>query len=83
MARDRRDDARRLLADGIGPSEHKISQKEAEQEINSNTFEAIAREWHSKQSHTWSERHVDQVLNGLDRNVFPWVGNKPVTQVSQ
>ena len=75
MARDRRDEARRLLAEGIDPSEHKKAKKEAEQEINLNTFEAIAREWHSKQSNIWSERHIGQVLKGLERNVFPCDAN--------
>lgn len=82
MARDRRDEARRLLADGIDPAEHKKAQKDAEQEKASNTFEVIAREWHAKQSNVWSERHIDQIIKGLDRNVFPWVGNKPITQLT-
>ncbi len=82
MARDRRDDARRLLADGIDPGEHKKSLKEAELEITSNTFEAIAREWLSKQSHIWSKRHVEQLLKRLERNIFPWVGQKPISQIT-
>ena len=40
-AREKRDEARRLLADGIDPS----AQRKAEKLADANTFEAIAREW--------------------------------------
>ena len=82
MARDRRDAARRLLAEGIDPGQHKKAKKEEDQEINSNTFEGIAREWHAKQSNIWSERHLEQLMKRLERNIFPWLGNRPITQIT-
>ena len=41
MARERRDEARRLLADGIDPSEHRKAHKAAREEAQGNSFEAI------------------------------------------
>jgi len=70
MARDRRGDARTLLADGIDPGEHKKTQKQAQKEITANTFEALAREWHDKKSTIWTERHTHGVMKRLELNVF-------------
>ena len=52
-ARQRRDDAKKLLANGVDPGEIKKAQKAAQGEQDANTFEVIAREWHSKFAHTW------------------------------
>jgi len=82
MARDRRDEARRLKADGIDPGEHRKAQKDAEKEKTTNTLEAVAREWHKKQSHIWSERHAHYVLKRLELYIFPWLGNKPIADIT-
>jgi len=82
MARDRRDEARRLKADGIDPGEHRKAQKDAEKEKTTNTLEAVAREWHEKQSHIWSERHAHYVLKRLELYIFPWLGNKPIAEIT-
>ena len=82
MARDRRDAARRLLADSIDPGVHKQHQKEIEREKNENTFEVLAREWHEKQTHVWTARHAHYVLKRLELNIFPWVGNKPISDIT-
>ena len=44
-ARTRRDDARKLLADGIDPGENRKAVKAARQERAANSFEVVAREW--------------------------------------
>ena len=82
MARDRRDAARRLLADGIDPAVHKKDQKDAEREKTENTFAALAREWHQKQTHVWTERHSQVVLKRLELNIFPWIGNKAISGIT-
>jgi len=45
VARDRRDDARKLLAEGIDPSENRKAQKSSTGEKAANSFEVVAREW--------------------------------------
>ncbi|MGZ5126057.1 MAG: tyrosine-type recombinase/integrase, partial [Burkholderiales bacterium] len=79
-ARDKRDAARRLLADGIDPSAHRKATKAAKSDENS--FEGVAREWHVKQRRKWTEDHANRILRRLEADVFPWLGRKPVGQVT-
>ena len=53
-ARERRDEARRLLADEIDPGENRKAQKAAKVERAANSFEAVAREWYAKHSPNWA-----------------------------
>lgn len=82
MARERRDEARRLLADGIDPSEHRKAHKASREDAQANSFEAIAREWFTKMLPTWVSGHADKILRRLERDVFPWIGSKPIAEVS-
>jgi integrase len=45
------------------------------------TFEAIAREWHSKQISNWSEVHAKTVMRRMERDLFPWIGKRPMAQL--
>jgi len=81
-ARSRREDARKLLAAGIDPSDQrKAAKREAEgREINS--FEAVAREWYGKQAHVWVAHHASDVLRRLESNLFPEIGSEPIAEVT-
>lgn len=80
-ARPRRDEARRLLAEGIDPGEHrKLTRDRRPREADS--FEAVAREWHAKFAPTWSAKHAARILQRLTLDVFPWIGARPVGQVT-
>ena len=81
-ARSRREDARKLLAAGIDPSDQrKAAKREAEgREINS--FEAVAREWYGKQAHVWVAHHASDVLRRLESNLFPEIGSEPIADVT-
>lgn len=81
-ARERREDAKKLLANGVDPGEIKKAQKASEGEQDANTFEVIAREWHSKYSHTWVPSHAQHKLERLERNVFPWIGKRPIKELT-
>jgi integrase len=81
-ARDRRDASRRLLADGIDPSENRKATKSAQIERASNSFEVIAREWFAKYAATWAANHGDRILRRLERDVFPWIGGRPISEVT-
>lgn len=72
-ARQRREDAKKLLANGVDPGEAKKAQKAAQGDQDANTFEVIAREWHSKFAHTWVASHAQHKLERLEKNVFPWI----------
>ena len=79
-ARDRRDEAKKQLANGIDPAMVRQSQKH--QQSQPNTFEAVAREWHAKFKPGWSVTHASRLLRLLERDIFPWIGSMPVSDVS-
>ena len=43
------------------------------------SFEAVAREWFAKNEPTWAESHSDKIIRRLERDVFPWIGARPVS----
>lgn len=81
-ARDRRDEARKLLANGIDPSINRKTQKEARIERSANSFETIAREWFAKQSPVWAASHADKVIKRLGNDIFPWIGGRPIAEIT-
>jgi integrase len=81
-ARDRRDDARKLLAGGIDPSDNRKAQKATSAENPADGFETIAREWHAKNLSSWTPRHGDRILRRLELDVFPWIGAKPIGELT-
>ena len=56
-AREKRLEAKRLLANGIDPGEYRKQEKRAAKVAAANTFEAVAREWFAKFKVTWAESH--------------------------
>ncbi|KFN39993.1 integrase [Smithella sp. F21] len=79
-ARKKRDEARRQVANDIDPGAVRKAQKQAKAE-ETETFEVIAREWHSKFKPIWAESHSSRVLSRLEQNVFPYIGSKPISQI--
>ncbi|MGH1456561.1 MAG: tyrosine-type recombinase/integrase [Alphaproteobacteria bacterium] len=80
-ARERRDDAKRLLEQGIDPSLEKKKKKALSQENNTNTFKVIALEWFENRKDRWSERYADGVLTRLENDIFPEIGDYPITEI--
>jgi integrase len=81
QARDRQLDARRLLANGVDPGEHKKQVKRAARVAAANTFEAVAREWFAKFKPIWAESHSCKVLLRLENDLLPWLGPRPITAI--
>ena len=81
-ARDRRDIARKLLADGIDPSENRKAQKLARADSVANSFEVVAREWLSKYSAIWAANHGDRIVRRFEHDIFPWIGGRPIAEIT-
>ena len=81
-ARDRRDIARKLLADGIDPSENRKAQKLARADSAANSFEVVAREWLSKYSAIWAANHGDRIVRRFEHDIFPWIGGRPIAEIT-
>lgn len=79
-ARYRRDEARRLLTQGIDPAQVRKDQK-AETIEDANTFERVAREWFAKFQPSWSDSHGERIMRRFERDVFPWIGNRPIREI--
>ncbi|HBC6076307.1 TPA: integrase arm-type DNA-binding domain-containing protein [Citrobacter koseri] len=79
-ARQKREEARKLVAAGIDPREHKRAVKE-EQAKEAITFESVAREWHAANK-KWSEEHSRRVLKSLEDNLFPAIGKCSIDSFS-
>jgi len=80
-ARQRREDARKLLATGIDPGVVKKAQKAALLSKNANSFEVIARAWHAGKVEGWSKTHAKTTMERLEKNIFPWLGALPVENI--
>ena len=81
-ARDKRDAARRLLAAGVDPGEHRKAEKLAGEEQAANSFEVIAREWLAKYSPTWAASTGDKIASRFKRDLFPWLGRRPIATIT-
>jgi integrase len=81
-ARDRRDASRKLLADGIDPSENRKAIKSARADRAANSFEMVAREWFVKYSASWAASHGDRIIRRFERDIFPWIGGRPIAEVT-
>jgi len=83
-ARTRRDDARKLLAQNppVDPSDIKKAQKQSLYGKHENTFEVLAREWAESYFTNKSTSHKERTLRRLEIYIFPWLGNKPIADIT-
>lgn len=82
LARERRDEARRLVAAGVDPGAARKAEKATKAENAANTFEALAREWHAKNKDAWTPEHSLRILRRLEVNVFPFLGTRPIKDIT-
>ena len=82
QARDARDAARKQLADSVDPGAMKRAKKLKTALIAATTFELVAREWHEERKAYWSPGHANDVLHRLETDVFPRLGNRPITDLA-
>lgn len=81
LARDRCFEARKQLAIGLDPAELRKQSKLLKVERSANSFETVAREWFAKFSPNWAQGHSSKILRRLEKDVFPWMGAKPVADI--
>jgi integrase len=81
-AREKRDAARKLLAAGVDPGEHRKAAKATRVERAANSFEVICREWLENKRSTVEEAQYKKALARLDKDVFPWLGGRPIAEIT-
>lgn len=78
-ARQKRDDARELIAKQLDPG---IARKIEKAGSKENTFQAVAEEFLSTNINKWSKSHHKHVKECFERDVFPWIGSRPLKELS-
>lgn len=90
QARIKRDEAKMLLANGKDPGEIVtkkarnaivVEAMQADQIDAESTFEAVARDWFSKQLTKWKPNHSSKIINRLGNDVFPWIGGRSIAEI--
>ena len=81
-ARKKRDEARKLLQNGVDPAQYRKETKAMQKQQAANSFEAVAREWFTKYNHIWTEGHSRTIISRLELNIFPWLGTRSVASIT-
>lgn len=79
-ARERRDELRKLVANGIDPAHARKAEKVST--AGEKSFEFVAREWQSKYKINWTEGHALRTLARLENDVFPWLGKRNIRDIT-
>lgn len=94
VARQKAEEARQMVSAATDPSTARQQQKFSEartREIGRlvdaglpvpESFEAVAREWYERQAPSWAPSHAEKIIRRLERDVFPWLGSKPIRSIT-
>ncbi|RSV11629.1 DUF4102 domain-containing protein [Sphingomonas sp. ABOLF] len=80
-ARRKRDEAKALIRQGLDPAVERRLTAKAQEADHEATFEKIARRWWERNKPRWSVRHADDVIQSLERDVFPEIGSLPIARL--
>ena len=80
-ARKARNAAKAHKAEGRDPVQVRKIEKMKATRTDGDTFKAIALEWYAKQAPQWSEAHASRMLRQLERDLFPWIGDRPIAEI--
>ena len=67
------------MREGLDPSRVRKEKRTSQQ---TEPFESLAREWHSRQTAVWTDVYAGTVMRQLERDVFPWLGSRPVKEIT-
>jgi integrase len=81
-ARARRDEARKQLANGVDPGLHRKATKATREALVANSFEIICREWLENKRSNIEEAQYKKALARLEKDVFPWMGSRPIAEIT-
>ncbi len=81
-AREKREKEKKLLQEGFDPMLARREKKQLATFEANQTFELVAKEWHTARYERWTSRHADNILRRLELDVFPEIGSIPITMLS-
>ena len=80
-ARKARDIARLQKSEGIDPAKARKVEKLVNPTGFDNSFKSVALDWHGRQVTRWSPGHAERTLRQLERDLFPWIGDREMSQI--
>lgn len=80
-AREARDSAKMQKAEGSDPVQARKVERLKTARTGGDTFKAVALEWYAKQAPQWSASHAERSLRQLERDLFPWIGARAMTDI--
>ena len=81
-AREKRSEARSMLAAKKDPSLERKKEKALALNSSDNTFEAVARAWHENRQVRWTQGYAQDVIKRLEADIFPELGSYPIADVN-
>jgi len=81
-ARTKRDEARKLIVNGVNPAQYRKETKAMQATQAANSFEVVAREWFTKNKPKWTKKHGETIIRRLELNIFPWLGGNPIANIT-
>src|SRR5690554_1580277 len=81
-AREARDEARKLVRQGINPAHVRQAEKLNNIAEGAQTFEAIAKEFAEQKAKIWTPKYSGQFGRAMSNNVYPLIGKLPIRQVT-
>ena len=82
-AREKRDEARKILRTGRDPRHAATRARLVAGRDGRQILEATAREWHALQLNRWKPVHADDVITSLERDIFPDLGDMPMDEIDK
>ena len=80
-ARERREDTKKILANGIDPSAQRQAIKVSTTNVDKDSFEVVTREWFDKHVVNLAPSYSKKVRSLFERQIFPVLGAKPIAEV--
>lgn len=80
-ARKARDAVKLQKSDGVNPVQARKVEKLKASRTDGDTFKTVALEWYAKQAPQWSAGHAERSLRQLERDLFPWIGERPMLEI--
>lgn len=80
-AREKRDVARKLLAQGVDPGAQRRAERVAGSDRAANSFEVIAREWLEVKQPEWTPGQFGKERDRLENHAFPRIGALPIADI--
>lgn len=82
-AREKRDEAKKILRDGRDPRHSVRRSRLIGQDDPAKSLEQVAREWHGLQAARWKPVHANDVITSLERDIFPHLGCMPLAEIDR